>query len=368
MRSPTFFDSLIVGDWPRGLYLAQQLSLQGEKTAYFYQRPVIKNPLGLFLTETSIKEKSFFNSLGVLEKQAGGFCLLSPKGVWPLQKKKEGALIKTQAPFSFNKNFLFYLSHNLAGKVFEFNDSVFHEQKLDLFCDYFIFYPDFKKIQFFKEQNPQIYFFEKPDWNIHSQSLKIPKKLDKNPLLLSSFIPNPNPPSLDSWLKEFSAHKIFFFKDQIPQTEPIYWQWQAFYYEVDFKDYKDIIPQHLVCIKNLMFPWCYDNLISLFHKNQRAEVWMKLRPDGDSLLWQKKAKQALEGFFPGVSFKPLNQAPVKSFCIYGEESLQSPAKKEPKEGTFAHLKDFFQGDLASEIKNESCYLENLHTYLENPHT
>ena len=355
MIGPTFFDTLIVADWPKGLYLAQQLSLKGQKTAYFYQRPVIKNPLGLFLNESDTKEKAFFNSLGMLEKQEGGFCLVSPKGVWPLQKK---ALPKAKTPFSFDKDFLFYLSHNLAGKVFEFNDSVFCEQNLDLFCDYFLFYPDFKKIQFFKQQYPQLYFFEKPDWDIPSQNLKFPKNLDKNPLQLSSFIDNPKP-SLVAWLKEFSAHRILFFKDQIPQTQPVYWQWQAFYYEVDFKDYKNIIPSHWLCIKNLLFPWCEDNLISVFHKNQRAEVWMKLKPDGDKKLWQKKARLVLESFFPGVSFKPLDQEPLKSFCVYGKESLQLKNKQEPKTEAFAKLKDFFQGDLGSEIKNEIRYFEKL---------
>ena len=312
------FDSLIVGDWPKGLYLAQQLSLQGKKTAYLYQRPAVKNPFALFLSESSQTEKQFFNSLGFLEKQEGGFCILTEKGVWPLQKRKElGFAPPAPLTDSFNKDFLFYLSHNLAGKVFEFNDSVFSEP-LDLFCDYFLFYPCFKKIALFKQQYPNLHFFEDSDL----------KPLNKS----------------------FSARNRFFFNDCIQQKP--YWQWQAFHYELDFLEYKDIIPSHLVCIKNLLLPWCYENLISLFHKNNRAELWMKLRPESPPV--KEKVQQTLEAFFPGAAFRLLSQEPLKSFFVYGEESLK---KKNSLHSS--GLKDFFQGDLSSEIRNEVRYFKEL---------
>ena len=117
------FDSLIIADWPRGLYLVKQLNAKGKKTAYLEITPYLKKPFPLFLDES--KEKNFLENLGFLSFQEEGFCFLSPEGVRFFKQKDQN---KTQEDLKFKTSFLkksflkdnlfSYLGQNLAGRVF----------------------------------------------------------------------------------------------------------------------------------------------------------------------------------------------------------------------------------------------------------
>ena len=337
----TNFHSIVFADWPRGLYFAQQLAFKGQKVAYVEIIPRFKNPFALFLNDSFKEEKNFLESLGSLYRQEGGFCLLSPEGVWPLQDRKEMGLASSKESSlslkdrkSFQKNWLSYLSLNLAAKVFEYNNSVLTDQVLDLFSDYFLFEPLVKKLEHFKKSNPNIYFLKAEIQDISIQEDKCV-------------------------FRELSADNFFCFSSRIthPQkTFKAYWQWQVHSSEADFAGYQHIIPSHFVCLKNIFFPWCYDNLLSVFQKEGIVEIWMKLKLAKDQSAFIEKAKQTLEAFFPGVHFNRINKASSKSFYIYGEESLDFKVKSSQTQSYIENFSDFFQGDLVSEIRNEArCF-------------
>ena len=338
-----YFDSLIFADWPRGLYLAKQLALTGQKIAYVECLPRLKKPLP-FLSNQKFQQE-FLEKFGFLSKQKGGLYILSPEGIWPMQEMKDMTdrltpiQSLTQAPTiknkdSFKDNWLSYLSLNLAGKIFQDNNSSFTNTGLNLFADCFLFEPSPKKIKEFQNKQSNISF-----WTAEEQALSFKKQV-----------------SVSVKDKTLSAKNFFCLSDPSRvsaelkiQIKPT-WQWQAYYLTANFFDYKDTIPSHFLFIKNIYLPWCYDNLLNVFYQHGTLEVWMKLKPDETSNLFINQAKDHLTDFFKGSRLKLTNKARSKSFYIYNEECLKLNL---PKENIYIESSsDFFHGDLGSELLNE----------------
>ena len=337
------FDSLIFADWPRGLYLAKQLALTGQKIAYVECLPRLKNPFPVLLNEKTQQE--FLKSLGFLSQQTGGFCLLSPEGVWPMQEMKDmidkhipiqnfTSNLKKNSNPSFKNNWLSYLSLNLSSKIFKDNNSIFTDRGIKFLADCFLFEPSAKKIQEFKREHFNISF-----WTAQEQALSF--KNQATVLLKDNTL---------------SAKNLFCLSDscrisaELKLEKKASWQWQACYLSADFFDYKRTIPSHFLFIKNIYLPWCYDNLLSVFFQQGVLEVWMKLKPERPSDSFINQAKNHLTDFFKGSSLKPINKSISKSFYIYDEESLQLNLSKQ---NVYIETgSDFFHGDLASELLNE----------------
>ena len=207
------FDSVIFADWPRGLYLAKKLSEEGQKTAYVEIQPRIKNPFGLFLGESLKEEKEFLETLGFLFRQEGGFCLLSPQGVWPLQDmetmKSRLSALKNAANKHFSKDFeedwLSYLSFNLTGKIFEYNNSKFSEKSLNLFSDYFLFEPSFKRMEQFYQNHHKISFHKARLEELSLKEDRFEIYTNKKPLTKDQF--------------EISENKKLLKEDQFESTK-----------------------------------------------------------------------------------------------------------------------------------------------------
>ena len=337
------FDSLIFADWPRGLYLAKQLALTGQKIAYVECLPRLKNPFPILLNEKPQQE--FLESLGFLSQQKGGFCLLSPEGIWPMQEMKDmrdkhipiknfTSHLKKHSNLSFKNNWLSYLSLNLSSKTFKDNNSIFTDRGIKLLADCFLFEPSSKKIQEFKRKQSNISF-----WTAQEQTLSFKKQVT---VLLKD--------------KALTAQNFFCLSDsnrisaELKAEKKPTWQWQACYLTADFFDYKKIIPSHFLFIKNIYLPWCYDNFLSVFYQHGTLEIWMKLKPQETSKIFFKQAKKHLTDFFKGSSLKLTNKAISKSIFIYDEKSLNLNLSKQ---NVYIETgSDFFHGDLASELLNE----------------
>ena len=338
------FDSLILADWPRGLYLAKQLSLNNKKVAYIEQLPRLKNPFALSLNEQSQKE--FLESLGFLSRQKGGFCLLSPEKIWPLQDMRDMkdrhasiknftcSFKKTPAPL-FKDNWLSYLSLNLSAKVFEDNNSIFQNKGINLMTDYFLFEPSAKKMEEFKNIHPNISFWTTQDILLSFNKQQVIFSLKDKPITAKKIFCLTSPDSLSKRFKPVcKAH----------------WQWQAYYLRANFINYKEIIPSHFIFLKNIFLPWSYDNLLSVFHREDILEIWMKLKPQEEPASFIKQSKKHLKDFFQGCDLKYVNKPITKGFKVYGKESLNVNFSKQNI--YIENNRDFFHGDLASEIYNE----------------
>ena len=397
------FDSLIIADWPRGLRLAKQLSLKGRKTAYLEISPYFKRPFPLFLEDS--KEKDFLKSLGFLHSQEEGFCLLSPEGVYLAkeqgQKKEKERRLKFKKP-ALNRTFLkenlfSSLAQNLTARVFDFNDSYFSEDSLPLFSDCFLFEPSLRKKQEFNKSQPQITFLSlslddlkqmlpstpsnfitsttasgsvssnSSGSSAHSVSFAGPL-ISGKPVLPAAVQPFAGISSKQKssykllLQKEFlsgiknhfscSAKYTFCLSDRVMSLilpDKADFQWRASFFSADLDGYESIIPEHFLGIKQFLFPWCYDNLLSVFQKKGILEVWMRLPIDRDEREFVKKAQENLESFFPGAKFQLKNQNPLKSFYVYGKEILNS------SDSPFAYMQnsqDFFQASLAQDIRKE----------------
>ena len=349
----TVLDSLIFADWPRGLYLAKQLALAGQKIAYVESLPRLKNPFALFLNENEKDQREFLESLGFLSQQEGGFCLLSPEGVWSLQNMK--AISKKHPPIQnftcsfkkdlnppFRDNWLSCLSLNLSAKIFRDNNSIFKNRGIHLLEDCFLFEPSPKKIEEFKNNYPNILFLTASKQNISFKGQQAVLSFKDKNLTAKNFICLT---SIDRISKEFNS------------TSEAHWQWQAYYLTVDFANYRDIIPSYFVFLKNIYLPWCYDNLLSVFHHQGVLEVWMRLKPKENSLPFIKQAQNHLKDFFKNCNLKSTNRPPAQGFKVYGEERFHFNF---PKNGVYIeNSEDFFHGDLASEMRNEQELFKKL---------
>ena len=345
-------DSIVFAPWPKGLFLAKKLSEGGRKTAYVEILPKSKNPFGLFLDENFREEKEFLHSLGFLSRQEGGFCLLSPEGIWPLQDMRD---MKVKLPVlknqlskdsikDFNQHWLAYLSLNLAGKVFEYNNSKFSNTRLPLFSDYFLFESSFKKMEQFQKDHSDIFFYQ-----TLREDISFEKDQKKCSILNETFRSDEY-----FWL---GGNQNPFLKNK-KAMEP-YWKWEAFFFHVDFGDYENIIPSHFLSLKNLFLSWSHDNLFSVFHKRGQLEVWMRRPYKNNEENVVKKVKEHLEIFFPDCVFSPLEKKSLSSLTVYGPERL-SHKTFNMKNGIYIeNLHDFFQGDLVNEIRSERKLFNSL---------
>ncbi len=336
------FRAAVFAPWPRGLYLAHQLSLKEGKTAYIELLPRLKNPFGCFLDERFQEEKKLLSALGFLTHQKGGFCLLSPEGVWPLQDMREmtdrhSVLKNPLGPGSFKEHWLACLSCNLAGKAFEQNRLRLSNKSLNLFSDYFLFEPSFNKAERFQKERPQISFHR-----LFSKDISFDE--NKSVFLIQG---HPLPAEKYFWLGESQQPLL---KKQIAR-EP-YWRWTAGFFKADFKSYENVIPSHFVSIKNIFLPWSHDNLLSVFHTKGQLEVWMRQPDRAKQPAFLTEAKNHLESFFPGASFSSMEKKPSQSFAVYGREILKSSPAGGKGKLYIEDLNNFFQGDLASELRAE----------------
>ncbi|MBC6414951.1 MAG: hypothetical protein GDA46_00950 [Bdellovibrionales bacterium] len=321
------FDVLIVGDWPKGFYLAQQFSLKNEKVAYIELTPFLKNPFPVFLNESYPLEKVFLENLGFLSFQEGGLCFLTSEEVSFFQERKRDRNLGLSKTNLFKKEMLSYLSSNLTSKVFEFNNSYLSEESLDLFSDCFLFEPSLRKKEEIKKKYPKIHFF----------SAQTKDLLLKDKQIV---------------FQDIVAKKTFCLTDRIKDiSNKADWKWRAYFFQRNLDSYESILPKHFLCIKNFFSPWCYDNLMSVFLRGEVLEVWMRLPLTVNQNEFVKKAQNNLESFFPGAEFHLRDSSFLESFCIYGKTALEIPSKK--SSGFYVqNCQDFFQGDLVHEINSE----------------
>ena len=344
------FDSVVFSHWPRGLYLAKKLSEKGRKVAYLELLPLQKSPFGLFVDESLREEKEFLNSLGFLSRQEGGFCLLSPEWVWPLQEMHAMRdclpVLKNTQILDPSKNFkdgwLAYLALNMAGKVFEYNNSVFSKKNVNLFGDYFLFEPNAEKKKQMQENCPAISFYSVPLKEISFKAKEHIFFLQKKPLKAKEYF----------WLAP-SKH----LKDKkIPLP---HWEWTAFYFHVDLEDYEEIIPSHFVSLKNIFLPWSHDNFLSVFYSKGQMEVWFRKPYKGKKECFLKRIKEHLQGFFKTCSFQYNEKESPKGPLVYGPGNLQTEGLNQNSNLIRENLNLFFQADLLNEVRSERELLKFL---------
>lgn len=346
------FDFIVFAPWPRGLYLAEKLSEKGKKTAYVEILPRPKSPFGLFLDENSKEEREFLKTLGFLFRQEGGFCLLSSEGVWPLQNVGE---MKDRHPVLTNKlseksfkdfknHWLTYLSFNLAGKVFEYNNSELSDKSLNLFSDYFLFEPSFKKTKYFQTDHHKISFYKAQFEEISFDNKELNCVIQNQTLKAEAYF----------WL----AENHFPILENKKNCKP-YWQWTAFFLKTDFGEYKEIIPSHFVSIQHLFLPWSHDNLLSVFNKRDYLEVWVRQAYEKDKESLLQGVKEHLKTLFPKCVFSSMEKTSPKGPIVYGKEKLELRVSDFKNKVYIENLNDFFQGDLASEIRAERKLFKSL---------
>ena len=344
--------------------------------------PYLKQPFPILLNES--EEKVFLESLGFLYSQEEGLCLLSSEAVWLLKEKshykkhykearkkdlqfKQNLLNKS----TLKENLFSYLGKNLAGRVFKFNDSHLSEKELPIFSDLFVFEPSLRKKADFEKNNSHIQFFKtdlepfQKKTNTNLESINLESTKDK--AVLESFQKNlKTRPKTSFYLQQenlnrvqshlevlgISARNIFCLSDRLMNfilPQKANFQWQASFFSADLGNYESSLPEHFLIIKQLLFPWCYDNLMSVFQKKGILEVWMRLLIDKDSSEFVEKAKKNLESFFPGASFHLTNHDSLKSFYVYEEDFVNSAT---PPFSYLQSSKDFFQGNLMEDLKKE----------------
>ena len=340
------FDCVIFSFWPKGLYLAQKLSEKGCRVAYVEVLPRLSRPFGCLLDEYRKKEKDFLETLGFLHQQERGFCLLNPKGNWQFQDisniqnthpELKNTLNKS-SPYSFDNCWVYFLALNLAGKVFEFNNSEFSERRLNLFSDYFLFSPSLKKIHRFQQNYPNISFYE-----------TFLKDISFSPKESEFFIKTHRLKS-KKYFWFLGAEHLPIFKKRANYAP--HWQWSCYYFKVDFGGYEDIIPSHFVSITHIDLPWVYENLLSVFHKNNRLKVWIRQTCRSTQRSYLLNIMEHLQSRFPGAVFYPIEKEVAKGFVVYGEEILKAPVWASKKSVYIENLNDFFQGDIVSDIHTE----------------
>lgn len=339
-------DIAIFAKWPRGLYLAKKLSEEGHKINYIEVTPREKNPFGIFIDQEDKEIKELFESLGFLFQQEGGFCVISPQGIWSLQDmglmsdRLKVLKNKRKDELLFKDCWISHLSLNFAGKVFEYNDSEFSDQDLNLFSDYFVFKSSVKKWDQFQKDHPQISFYS---------ALSEEILFEENLLNFSL-----------KGTKTFKSQEIIWLlSPSIPHlkgTKPVSgcWRWQSYFFKLELGDYEGIIPSHFISLGNVFFPWSHDNLLSVFYESGVLEVWIRSPYKTSQRSFEKEIRKHLQLVFPGGSLDFVERKPFFGPFVYGPESLSSPPLK--KKGLYIEdMNSFYQSDLASEIQSEKRY-------------
>ena len=319
------FDFAVFSFFPKGMYLAEKLSQMGCKTAYIELLPKRKSPFGFFVEEDFKEEKSLLEQVGFLFRQEGGFCLLSPKGVWPLQDMRDMAgkhpvlanQLRTNSVANFKHSWLSFLSLNLLGKIFEYNNSQFADKGLNFFSDYFLFEPSLEKISCFQKDHPEIAFYSVLPENISFESDK--------PVAAKKFL----------WLVEPHLFPLPDKKNRSPLLAV-----DSSFFKVDFSGYEDTVPTHFVSIKDISLPWSHDNLLSVFHHKGRMQVWMRVPFRAQPQFFVQGAKKHLLTFFKDGSFDYVKRAPFNGPFVYGPESLPARAEVLKKETLFKNRSPF----------------------------
>ena len=308
------FDVTVVSPWPRGLYLCRKFQESGKKVCYIETPPENHQPVSLFLDEIGGQDiKSFLLSQGFLEKQEGGFCLVNEQGVWNFQEtdsidpilshyrqgKKSGA---------FKEDWLSFFACSYKSRLFEYNNSCFSGEPLNLFEDYFLFKPSFEKKKQFQKENPEIFWLE-----ANSSQLKVQDS--------------------EVFIKDSShqSEKIFLFHQPSYESCPPDWIWDHIVFEGDLKDYEEIIPSHFVMMNRISLPWTCGNLLSVFRKQKEWDVWFRRSFHTDSKESEKFIKEIscyLENFFK-IPFHFVKKGKKTGFAVYGEESLAALKKQRP---------------------------------------
>ena len=320
-------DFVIISSWPNGVYLSRKLSEISNKVCYIDIQNSPHRPMGVFLEEGKGEERGFLESLGTLERQGGGFCLLSEEGVWRFQEEGSERL-KSTGPF---RHWLSCFASGFMAPVFESNYQGFFSP-LNLYSDYFLFHPHLKRKARFQSSHSNIRWLSDPSngngiqirgeklfFSGEAFSLDKVMELGENALKITS-------PSSDSHL-------------------PPDWEWVSFDFSADLKNYRDVVPSHFVSINRLLFPWTHDNLLSVFHRGERFEVWCR-QP---FRAWDKKDEGELifhiqvhiQKIFPGVSFQFLRKRSSAGLFVYGQNS-------------FSGLEEslILQGNLMEQIRTE----------------
>ena len=344
-------DFVIISSWPNGVYLSKKLSEISKTVCYIDIQNSPHRPMGVFLDEGSEEEKRFLESLGTLEKQEGGFCLLSEKGVWHFQE--EGSPVQFEVQNNLQGEWLSFFSSGFMAPVFESNDQVF-SKPLNLSSDYFLFYPHFKKKMEFPACDSNIRWFSNPA----GEGLELYRSVIPAQAGIQPSPQNSNPIGI-------KEGKLFLFKESFPLEKVIGlgasasnilsppshsqllpdWEWVSFDFSSDLRGYENIVPPHFVCINQLLFPWTHDNLLSVFHNRGMFHVWCR-QPLGN---WGGEDEEELilsirthlQKIFPEVPFQFLKKGTSAGLFVYGQES-------------FSRLEEpyILQGDFMEQIKKE----------------
>ena len=397
--------------------MAEKLSHAGFKTAYVEITPQMARPFPLLLGEADKKLKHFLQALGFLKLQKGGFCVLSPQGVWPLQDMRamaghcpviKNALRRAQPEDfkDFSQDWLSRLSFNLSSQVFDGNLSALSSDRLNLFEDCYLFSPSLKKIKLFKRDHPDMAFYsllsgsalwdeqeerfvKNPSFQQNKEGLGKerfaikPSQQDKD-LDSQSFAANPSPQQ-NKGLKDqgFSSGKgakigpqkrfepesrkyiwlssapPFIRKDQSAQGLKPLWQWRGGFLKADFGDYESLIPSHFILIKDIFLPWSHDNLFSVFHQSGLLELWSRQAFEAVSGDFLSSGRAQLEAFFKGGRFSLSERQAPEGMAVFGPEALKSPPSSLQDRLYVEDLNLFSQGDLASALQAEAQLFEAL---------
>lgn len=343
------YDAVIFGSWPKGLYLAEQLSKQGRSVCYVELPFKPLPPIGLFLE--SEEERVFFESIGVLNKQKEGFSILTPEGNWSFQESSFVKFQKAGEP----DNWLDMLSYNLMSPVFEYNNFKSSKSQLNFFSDYYSIALSVRKKKAWKE---------KSNWDWESVNLKSQLNWSED----SFFINNEQIKAQHIICLNESDSDLFspaLLKNPLPPD----WKWSQFNFSGKLGVYNAVVPHHFVYINNLSLPWTHDNLLSVFCNQDSWEIWLRL-PARD-LSEEEKTEMihsltsSMENHFKGTSFKFI-KSEIEGFAVYGREKLKhtnqfsSSCPFKQKKSFLFKDEDFFpQVDLAHHLKGEQRMLEKV---------
>ena len=329
-------DFVIISSWPNGVYLSKKLSEISNKVCYIDIQNSPHRPMGVFLEEESEEEKGFLESLGTLERQEGGFCLLSEEGVRHFQEEGSGQSEGTKAS---QLKWLSFFASGFMSPIFESNHQIF-SNSLNLCADYFIFHPHLKKKARFQSSNENILWLSAPSGGEELQ-------LKEGKLLFAG-----NTFSLEKVIG-LGENALRILSPTVNSHLLPEWEWVSFDFSADLKEYEDVAPPHFVSINWLLFPWTHDNLLSVFHRGEKFEVWCR-RPFLRA--WNKKDEEELvlniqahlRKVFPGVPFQFLKKSGSAGLFVYGQKH-------------FSHLKEscVLRGNLMEQIKTEENFFNEV---------